>query len=400
MISLLFAMLISMTTSAVNVPKDEARQKAQQFLSARQGSQGNHRAQHSNLQLMDGPVISKQLYVFNIGQQEGFVIVSADDCTGELILGYADSGSIDADNMPDNMRSWLQGYADEISWMQQQGISYDAEAARRSMRSNTIRTYVAPLLTCEWNQDEPYNTYCPKSGSSLCPTGCLATAVAQVMYHQGLKHGTTTTTLAAIPAYTTSTEGLSVTEKAIRTFDWTKMADTYPADEDAEEEVARLMEYVGASVQMDYTASSSGAFRSNIPYALRTYFGYDKDIREAYRNDYLYADWLDLIYNELINNGPVMFAGQTTTGGHAFVIDGYDEEDYFHINWGWGGTSNGVFKLSVCYPSEQGIGGSTSQSGYSSGAGHVLPGIETRNYDNDTGCHPCLHDVNRRNLGD
>lgn len=357
-------LLIGMVLMAAPVSKDEARQKAQQFLSRHSGNEAAARGmQQVKLQLKEG-VAADQLFVFNVGQREGFVIVSGDDCTGDAILGYADSGEITAENMPTNLKAWLQGYADEIQWMKEHGVTNDVSAAR-ALTATSTRTPVAEQMTCRWNQDAPYNKYCVFN-SSQCVTGCVATAVAQVLSFHGKRIGTKTTTLKAIPAYTTEKNSYSVTEKPIREFDWSKMYDTYSSGDDAEkvEEMARLMEYVGAGVKMDYGTGSSGASSTSVPGMLKDYFGYDKNMQLVYRNDYLYSDWLDLIYEELTTNGPVLYSGQSTNGGHEFVIDGYDEEDYFYVNWGWGGDSNGFFKLSVLYSSEQGIGGSTAQSGY------------------------------------
>ena len=373
---LMIGCLVGLVMIANPITKEEAQQKAVQFLSKKQSNRAlAPRLKPVSLQEVSG-LNSERLYAFNVGQKNGFVVMSADDCTGELILGYADKGELSMETMPDNMRAWLKGYDDEIKWMQEHGVTNQV-AASRAMTASAVRTPISALLTSRWNQNEPYNTYCPQVGVTPVPTvtGCVATATAQVLYYYGKKRGTPTTTLKAIPGYTTAAYSLAVGEKAVRTFDWSKMSDIYPSTSVANEEVARLMEYVGAGLKMDYRPANVGgssAYQPDIPYVLTEYFGYDKSARCVFRNDYSYGEWIDMMYEMLSNGDPVLYGGDSTGGGHAFVLDGYTEDDYFHVNWGWGGESDGHFKLSVLYSEEQGIGGSTSQNGYSAGQEAII----------------------------
>lgn len=382
---LMIGCLVGLVMIANPITKEEAQQKAVQFLSKKQSNRAlAPRLKPVSLQEVSG-LSSDRLYAFNVGQKNGFVVMSADDCTGELILGYADKGELSMETMPDNMREWLKGYDDEIKWMQEHGVTNQVAASRANSPS-AARTPISPLLTSRWSQDEPYNNYCPIYSEEKCVTGCVATATAQVLYYYGKKRGVPTTTSKAIPGYTTAAYSLAVGEKAVRTFDWLKMNDTYPSTDEANEEVARLMEYVGAGLKMDYRPGSVGgssAYHVNIPYVLTEYFGYDKSACRVNRNDYSYGDWISMMYEMLSDGNPVLYDGHSTGGGHTFVLDGYAEEDYFHVNWGWGGDSDGHFKLSVLYSDKQGIGGSTSQDGYSSSQGaiiHVNPvssGVDT-----------------------
>ena len=377
-LSTLVGLLASMVMTAAPVGQDAARQKALQFLNEHGSGVAAARGMNPvKLQLKDGPA-ADQLYVFNVGQKDGFVIVSGDDCTGDLILGYAEKGEITAENMPANLKSWLQGYADQIQWMKEHGVKNRPVAeARGGLRKS--KASISPLLTTKWNQLTPYNKYCPdmtNNGTLKSVTGCVATATAQLMYYQATKHGITSTTTPVIPGYEDLTEfwwyinGVqtgSMPDKPAITIDWTKIAaEAYPSTDDAKEQVARLMEYIGAGVQMQYrhaAAGGSSASNESATRALVSYFGYDPDAKNIYAEDYTYDGWVDAIYAELSTNGPVLFGGDSPSGGHAFIIDGYDQDDFFYVNWGWGGLSDGKFKLSAMNPPSQGTGGSAG--GYS-----------------------------------
>ena len=323
-------MLFSSVLTAATVTREEARQLALRFLTEHGSGVAAARGMQPVPLLLRDAASVEQLHVFNVGQQEGFVIVSGDDCTGDLVLGYADSGEIAQETMPANLRAWLQGYADQIRWMQQHGVRNDVAAARAL--TSAARQPVASRMTCRWNQAEPYNMYCPLVNSESderTVTGCEATAVAQVLYYHGMRLGGTTTTTKTIPGYTKG--NYTIDDKEPYEFDWSKMEDSYAASDVSEsaQEVARLMEYVGAGVYMKYNSAASGGSSANsekIAPLLTEYFGYDKDAQLLIRNNYTYAEWVDLVYQELTQNGPVLYDGQSTGGGHIFVLDGYIDE--------------------------------------------------------------------------
>lgn len=202
-------------------------------------------------------------------------------------------------------------------------------------------------------------------------TGCVATAMAQVMnYHQWPKQGTGSHT------YTTATHGLNVGWNfEMTTFDWDNMLDDYVFDESAEAEnaVATLMAAVGVAVEMNYTPNASGALSSAVAPAMRDYFSYDDAITYRRRDWYGLMEWEDMIYDEIVNVGPVYYDGANSGSGHAFVCDGYSSDGYFHFNWGWGGISDGYFRLTALDPASQGIGGSTSGYNWSQG---ILTGAQ------------------------
>ena len=375
--TLFLALLCTDGAWADNVTAEQAHKLAQAFLN-------NHLTNTSKARRAPGtmPQLTLEnqvsgLYVFNVSDDGGFIIVSNDDATTP-ILGYSDSGSFDSNNMPDNLKAWLQGYADEIAWLQQHGSTETTapNKAPRRVGTHSITT-IGPLLTTTWDQGSPYNASCPVySNNNRSATGCVATAMAQVMYYTEKKAGNNTTwTSNSIPGYTTST--YNKTMPAINSgssLQWNNMTTSYSSTDDASA-VATLMLYCGCSVQMDY-GPSSGASTYRVADALKTYFGYHTTTTKyVSRSYYSYANWTDLIYHELNQGRPVLYAGQSVDNGHAFVCDGYKYEnnaDLFHINWGWGGKSDGYFVLSVLNPYEQGIGGSATSSAYNSGQEAII----------------------------
>ena len=373
-ILLFLSVMMTVIMTAGDVTPQQALQQAQKFL--QQTPSGMKRSQAELPQLKMAGRVSG-LYVFNAEQNQGYVIVSNDDRTAP-ILGYSETGTFDPDNMPCNMRAWLQGYADEIAWLNEHNIQPAASQPSRRTAS-AVKEPIAPLVTAHWDQGAPYNNQVSSyysEGNAV--TGCAATAMAQVMYYTAKQAGiATSVTTADMPGYTTSS-GYSVPGiSAGETIQWDQMRDTYASgDTDAgATAVATLMRCCGVSLEMNYADRNHGGSSADatiIPSALKKYFGYDATTQYADRSYYSYANWIELIYNELKQGRAVVYNGQSLGGGHAFVCDGYQGEDYFHINWGWGGTSDDYFKLSVLNPNEQGIGGSSSTEGYGFGQNAIV----------------------------
>ncbi len=308
-------------------------------------------------------------YVFNRGESEGYVIVPGDDEI-EGVLGYTDSGEFDYEQIPDNMRSWLDAYAQYIEDFQTGKV----EAPRK------INTHAAipEMLTTKWNQGWPYNNLTPLHNGSHSVTGCVATAFAQVLYYQHEK--SVDEIQDDIPGYTTWTEKLVVPGISKGApIDWDHMLGSYGGSASGIQQtaVAQLMLYCGVAVEMDYTNSSSGAHTERCAESMNKHFGYST-ARYVYKANYTDEGWDELIYNELREGRVVLLSGYNSEAGHAFVCDGYDGNRCYHINWGWGGQSDGHFLMNSLNPSSQGIGG--SGDGYSEGLGAVI-GALPDNYD-------------------
>ena len=376
----ILSLLMTIIIKAGDVTPEVAMKQATDFVKERVAN-GSRRAPSASQLTMAKKVSG--LYVINIGKSEGFVIVSPDDRT-DAILGYSDSGNLNPDNMPENMKAWLQGYADEIAWAKRNNITASATTAQRAHRA--VKTAIAPLVTARWNQNDPYNKLVNNStyfDYSDVVTGCVATAMAQVMYYTAKKAGLSSSyTLVATDSYTTKWGKTIPVVPANTALNWISMKDTYTSGETgpAADAVATLMKACGASVKMSYANVDNGGSSANsniIDDALITYFGYDETTQYADRSFYSYLNWIELLYNELSQGRAILYSGQSIGGGHEFVCDGYQSEDYFHINWGWGGKSDGFFKLAALAPDEQGIGGSTSTEGYNAGQSAVI-GIQLK----------------------
>ncbi|MEF9924647.1 MAG: C10 family peptidase [Muribaculaceae bacterium] len=299
-------------------------------------------------------------YVFNRGENQGFLIISGDD-RAHSILGYSETGTFDYEKIPSNMKVWLDGYAKEIKTL----IANPniATTITTNIDTKEYAQSIAPLLgTTAWNQLSPYNNLCPVMPGSKehAASGCVATATAQAMYYnQWPPKGKGNHT------YTSRTQKFTLSADFNTTYDWAAMTPTYnsSSSQASNDAVAKLMYHCGVSVDMDY-GRSSGAQSTNVPYALYNYFDYDKGMRYLMRKFYGFEEWMSLMKNELNSNRVIIYGGNSAIGGHQFLFDGYDKNNLFHVNWGWGGTSNGYFQINALTPSSQGVGGSNGGFNY------------------------------------
>ena len=255
------------------VTEKQALEKAHQFMPGKSFSLKQTAESNNGLD----QVTVSPYYIFNAGDNAGFVIVSGDDRT-KAILGYSDSGTIDVNNLPDNVRDWLDYYAEVISSLGNSSVKY-ASAPQTANRKN-----IEPLVQTKWGQGSPYNDQCVFDGD-ICLTGCVATAMAQVVNYYKYPNK-----VAAIDGFTTSTNGYNVPALSATTLDWKNICDTYGYyDERTDTQkaaVATLMRYCGQSVLMNYGPNSSGAVTARITTALAQYFGYAEDAQMLYRSYY------------------------------------------------------------------------------------------------------------------
>lgn len=323
---LLFAIIaVSITVQAGDVTEQEALQKAQQFMKGKTFKQKNLcRAPHSNVTTQSVPY-----YVFNAEGNDGFVIVSGDDRT-EAILGYADKGHLALDNLPDNLKTWLGIYEQAIKSIEG---NQEVKVARRTAINHDA---IAPLLSSQWGQAAPYNAQSPLYNEQPCPTGCVATAFAQLMYYHKWPES-----VGAIAGFASGWVGI-LPDLPATTFNWDQMNN---------DEVAKLMRYCGQAIQTQYFEDES-AVSSDVDLLsiLTQTFGYDASLRVVSRLSYLAQNWEQQIYDELNLSRPVLYRAFTPTEkGHVFICDGF-ENGYFHINWGWSGDCDGYFLLTLLDP--------------------------------------------------
>lgn len=288
------------------------------------------------------------LYVFS-NTNKGFIVTTADDRL-PAVLGYSDA-AFEADNIPPALEWWLSEYAIQAEHVLSQPQQEKAPVFR------VQRNNIAPLVHSTWDQGDPYNLQCPSWDGKHSVTGCIATAMAQVMnYHEWPNKGVGSNSYSTTYNNQSQTVSLNFGESS---FDWDNMLDDYSEDASTEQKnaVAQLMYACGVASNMAYGLSASSSTIYDCHKAMISYFNYDKGIRLYPRNYYGINDWEDLIYGQLKDYGPVIYTGVNSTIGHAFICDGY-RDGYFHFNWGWSGISDGYFLLNLLDPAEQGIGGS------------------------------------------
>ena len=312
-------------------------------------------------------------YVFPNANSKGFTIVSGDDRLPEIV-GYSSQGSYDENNLPEGFVSFMKAYQNlynRVNLGDAEALKNLAEikAWRNKKNASAASTSaVAPLLgNIEWDQTSPYNNMCPRYDSvHVAATGCVATAMAQVMayykYPKQLK--------ADIPGYVNRWNGIPMEIPTITreegVYDWDNMLPKYNKEANATQQqkdaVAKLMYHCGAAVQMTYGPESAASVSAS---KLAKYFGYDADLMmDLSRSSFTLDKWMQIIDTELAAGRPVLYGGQASDGGHQFICDGKDGEGLYHINWGWSGSQNGYFDLSLLNPEKGGTGSGSSTEGY------------------------------------
>lgn len=349
----------TITLFAGPVDREQAYKNAQKFLL----SQGRNAKLEKPL-VSRGEASNQPYYIFNAENNQGYVIASGDDRTMQ-VLGFGNSGNIDVTNIPQNLKGLLDSYARQIKALGNSRFVTTSPAG-------SGKTDIVPLLTTTWNQGTPYNNSInislPGASGKKPYTGCTATAMAQVINYYKYPDAL----VATIPSYTTETHKINVPEvPAGSTIDWDNMSDSYAKagiSDASKKAVADLMMYSSYSLESDFIDFSSGtaAYVNYVPMALVDYFGYDPTVRLLASKNYTISSWNDIIYNELAAGRPVLYGGATVSSGHAFVVDGYSSDGYYHINWGWEGQCDNYFLLYIANPDDtSGAGASSTEDGFS-----------------------------------
>ena len=298
-------------------------------------------------------------YVVDINS-EGFVIVAGDDRV-QPVLAFSDEGAFVAEGMPANIRFFLDGYTEEIQYAVDKKQAADESVVRKwnELLYETVaerkdgNVVVEPLLgNNRWNQTKYYNDLCPADATGNvaygghAAVGCGALVMGQVMRYW--RYPTTGT---GSHSYNATGYGTLSANFGATIYRYSAMPDQLTASNHPDscvEAVATLLYHCGVAVNMRYGADASVVNSNNIVSALPTYFGYPATVRYIERGSLSSTVWLNYLKGELDDGAPFMYGGSGNYGGHVWTCDGYRDDDYFHFNWGWGGTQNGYYALSNC----------------------------------------------------
>lgn len=296
-------------------------------------------------------------YVFNSDQS--FVIVSANDFATP-ILGYSNEGIFTGNDIPVQMEDYLQSFIKQMQYGIENRLSADATIARQwelahstgDITEEKENDRVGPLLTDIWNQGCYYNELCPSDPHGQCGhvyTGCVATSFAQILHYWGFPERGTASHTYKPQGYPQQTANFGAT-----IYQWDNMPDSLSASSTPEEinAVATLMWHCGVAVDMNYGPNGSGAYSQQVASALVHYFNYAQDLSFEDSYEYSTEDWLSLVKTNLKMGYPILYRAvdENSFSGHAFVCDGYDDNNYLHFNWGWGGYYNNYFVYGALNP--------------------------------------------------
>jgi len=341
-----FLMAFAIQVQARPVDRERAHQMALNFMNAN----GLRSAQLNDVTTAAG---FSNIYVFTA--EDGFVLMSADDCMPP-ILAYSLNGAFDFENMPDNKRAWIEEYSQIIQSAIDQHQDADPEIAQQwrdlaegNNSRNARYVVVEPMTQTHWNQSDPYNLLCPSNSV----TGCVATAMAQVMKYWNYPHHGI-----GSHSYTHPTYGVLSADFQSTIYDWANMLNNYNGSSNSTQNmaVATLMYHCGVSVDMEYSPTGSGAVTAKVANALKAYFNYSNETQHLDRASYSDDEWIALLKADLDQGRPVLYHGSGNGGGHAFVFDGYNSDNYFHVNWGWGGYCDEYYVVNNLNPGPGGIG--------------------------------------------
>ena len=413
----LIALMVSVTLFAERVSQDDAALVANNFMNISSDSNVK-KAVPAKKMVRKATATEDLYYLYENANGEGWVIVAANDAMTP-ILAYSETGHFRTDNMPVNIQKWLGKYNNFTRKLEADGVVASEEAQnewkalRKGARKATASVVVGPLIQTTWDQDDPYYNLCPGTGYNKAYTGCVATAMAQVMkYWNWPDQGVGSHSYRPLdvnnpydedtyqPNYSSRyTQTLSANFGETR-YDWDNMKNSYSGSATTAQKnaVATLMYHCGVATEMMYgNDEDGGSGTMTVNYgdetnpacaqnAFFTYFKYKKPtgyMRAGYEyegtryyEEWSDADWTAMLKAELDKQHPIMYGGAGPTiddGGHSFICDGYDTNNKFHFNWGWSGSNDGYYTLSNLRPGSGGAGGGGYNFSYDQ---DVIIGIE------------------------
>ena len=327
---LLMCLFSSMMMQAGEITEAQALQKAQQILKGRQLVKERARTRGAE-------ATSPAYYVFNAEANGGFAIIASNDQMPE-VLGYAEQGHLNLAQVPDNVK-WLLDYYEGIAKSLKKS---SAPGRRAGTRSASERTELVPLLNTKWNQDGIYQDQCPDISGTKTLTGCVATAMAQVVNFFQWPLNSVREAVGYTSNKDDAEKKIDLPSLPARKFNWFNMTDG---------DIAWLMRYCGQSVLMDYKTDESTSSPSSIPGALISVFNFSKGVDLVDRKEFTDEEWEQALYHEIELGRPVIYSGFKNKKGHTFVLHGY-KNGQFYINWGWGGDFDGYFALTSLTPGD------------------------------------------------
>lgn len=348
-ITLLALALTGIVVQAGPVDQETAKRLAQSFVT----SNFESTRQSADLSLVHTAFSERGeacYYIYNVGNT-GFVIMAGDDHY-RPIIGYSDEGNFDINNMPPALVDYLEIVCQGVMEASQSSLAEPSVAADWAMLEKTGRMVSRHggredeyLVETKWNQDSPYNYFCPSSQgnggpSGRCYAGCVATAAAQLMRywnHPVQGQGSYSYVPESHPEY-----GVQSADFGATTYDWAHMPLSLTgASQEEIEAVAELIYHVAVSMDMNFGPTGSGAVTGQLCEKMPAYFFYMDRMENLYREEYTHEEYMDMVIKSIDMNWPMVQRG----GGHAYVLDGYNDSDMVHYNWGWGGSSDGWFNI-------------------------------------------------------
>lgn len=346
--SLALVTMLSFNASAGNVNVNAARAAANSFIKQQSAATfkvpgyADLKLAHAEASKVNG---ANAYYAFNI-DGGGFIIIAGED-RASTVLGYSDKGHLDFKNLPSNLKALLDGYKSEIEFLQ----IYKGDDLVTVTPTLNATSGVEPLIKTTWGQEMPYYLQCPMENGEYCVVGCVATAMAQVMYYW--KFPTSSDAISGygggwwggitVPALPATTFDYSLMLPSYCHWDWDNselIQDTYTTEQ--AQEVAKLSRYCGQAVEMDYSPEGSGAYTWNQLAAMKN-FGYSNNAQLKSKSGNT-TEWESMIRTELEAGRPILYsASDPSAGGHAFICDGYNSSNYYHFNYGWYGTCDGWY---------------------------------------------------------
>ncbi len=283
------------------------------------------------------------LYFYNFGD-DGFVIISGDKKLTP-VLAYSTEGSFVDDGDQFAFNDWMEFYGHEVkvARLDNKIPENNGWVSIPENEMNKGKAFgVAALLTTKWNQDDTYNYYCPQISNGpggRCYAGCVATTMSQIMKFWNYPAKGEGSHSYYHPYFVNISANFDSAN-----YDWSAMTNTINAS--SRNAIANLMYHCGVAVDMNYGPYGSGASSSSVPLAMKIYFDYHPSIEILTKTQFSVENWNAILWDNLDQGWPIYYSGHGSSGGHAFVLDGYSDSTYFHFNWGWGGANNGYFSLS------------------------------------------------------